>query len=257
MATQTRGSEARLLTLLWRDAEPRPPKRGRPTRLDASTIVDAAIALADAGGADALSMRSLAARLGSAPMSLYTHVPGKRGLLVLMTDAVLLRMNVSEPRPGASWRDRLRLVADDNRVLFDDHPWLLDRHPGRPPLGPGLLAKYEWELSALRDLGLGARNMDSCLTFLLEFVRASVADSRAARTEAVASVASREDWWAAAAPILERYVTEEEYPLATRVGTAAGAALGAPADADHAYRFGLDRVLDGIAAVLPARHRIG
>ncbi len=257
VSPDARGPDTRLLTLLWRDVEPRSPRRGRPARLDPTTIVDAAIALADAGGGDALSMRTLAKRLGSAPMSLYTHVPGKAGLLVMMTDSVLLRMHVSEPVPGASWRDRLRLVADDNRALFDAHPWLLERHPGRPPLGPGLLAKYEWELSALSGLGLSARTMDSCLTFLLEFVRAGVADSRASRREAVASVASREDWWESAAPILERHVTEAEYPLATRVGTAAGAALGAPADADHAYRFGLDRVLDGIAALLPARHRVG
>jgi len=48
--------------------------------------------------------------------------------------------------------------------------------------------------------------------------------------------------------VLERVLDPAAYPLASRVGAAAGAAHGSAADPDHAYRFGLDRVLDGLAA---------
>ena len=48
--------------------------------------------------------------------------------------------------------------------------------------------------------------------------------------------------------MLARVLDPAAYPLASRVGTAAGAAHGSAADPDHAYRFGLDRVLDGLAA---------
>jgi hypothetical protein len=61
-----------------------------------------------------------------------------------------------------------------------------------------------------------------------------------------------QQWWAANAPLLARILDERAYPLAARVGSAAGAAHGSAHDPDHAYRFGLDRVLDGLAAIIDA-----
>ena len=52
--------------------------------------------------------------------------------------------------------------------------------------------------------------------------------------------------------MLARVLDPAAYPLASRVGSAAGAAHGSAADPDHAYRFGLDRVLDGLAAFVGA-----
>jgi hypothetical protein len=60
-------------------------------------------------------------------------------------------------------------------------------------------------------------------------------------------------WWAANAPLLARVLDEHAYPLATRVGTAAGAAHGGAYDPEHAYRFGLQRVLDGLAVLIDRR----
>ena len=62
-----------------------------------------------------------------------------------------------------------------------------------------------------------------------------------------------EQWWAANAPLLGRVLDPRTYPLATRVGTAAGTARGSAHDPDHAYRFGLQRVLDGLAAFVDSR----
>ncbi|MGY1840381.1 MULTISPECIES: hypothetical protein [unclassified Modestobacter] len=62
--------------------------------------------------------------------------------------------------------------------------------------------------------------------------------------------ASDEQWWAANAPLLSQVFDEEYHPLAVRVGTAAGAAHGSAHDPDHAYRFGIQRVLDGLAPLI-------
>jgi hypothetical protein len=63
-----------------------------------------------------------------------------------------------------------------------------------------------------------------------------------------------EQWWAASAPLLARLVDGNAYPIATRVGTAAGAANGSAYSPDHAYDFGLQRLLDGLAALIDRRH---
>ncbi len=56
--------------------------------------------------------------------------------------------------------------------------------------------------------------------------------------------------WATNAPLLARVLDQDAYPLATRVGTAAGTEHGSAHDPDHAYHFGLVRLLDGLAALI-------
>jgi AcrR family transcriptional regulator len=194
-------------------------------------------------------MRAVAHALGVVPMSLYTYVPGKAELLDLMLDTVYLQM----PRgdlSGMPWRERLAAVAQENRDLFTRHPWIAEVSTSRPPLGPGLMAKYEHELQAFEGLGLDDAEMDAALTFLLGFVQAaarSAAEAAAARQD---SAMSEEQWWAANGPLLARVFDEAKYPTASRVGAAAGAAHGAAYDPDHAYTFGLQRVLDGLGALI-------
>jgi hypothetical protein len=57
-------------------------------------------------------------------------------------------------------------------------------------------------------------------------------------------------WWASAAPLLAQVLDPKDYPLAGRVGSTAGAARSSAHDPDHAYRFGLERVLDGLAVLI-------
>jgi len=52
--------------------------------------------------------------------------------------------------------------------------------------------------------------------------------------------------------MMTRVFDEAKYPTASRVGAAAGAAHGAAYDPDHAYTFGLQRVLDGLGALIEA-----
>ena len=78
-------------------------------------MVEAAIALADANGLEAVTMRAVAERLGVSPMTLYTYVPGKAELLDLMLDALWLAMPRRKP---ADW-PAVRRRRTPNRALYD------------------------------------------------------------------------------------------------------------------------------------------
>ena len=82
----------------------------------------------------------------------------------------------------------------------------------------------------------------------------AAAEAAAARRD---SAMSDEQWWEANAPVLDRVLDGAAYPTAVRVGTAAGRAYRGAYDAEHAYEFGLARVLDGLAALVERRGRAG
>ncbi|MFI5494300.1 TetR/AcrR family transcriptional regulator [Actinoplanes sp. NPDC051859] len=240
----------RTIDLLWFE-EPQ-SRRGRRKGLSLVQVVDAAIALADAEGLDAVSMRRVAQELGVVPMTLYTYVPDKAALLDLMLDALYLRMPRSDGG-GPGWRERVGAVAAENRRLYDDHAWAAEISASRPPLGPGLMAKYEHELRAFADCGLDDVETDSALTFVLGFVQHSSRAAAAARAVAERTDQTDAEWWEESGPLLEKVFDQHKYPIAVRVGAAAGAELGAAFDAEHAYAFGLERVLDGLGVMIEAR----
>jgi len=245
------GDPTRVLELLWGIAGPR-GRRGPRPGLSVERIVRSAIGIADRDGLEAVTMRRLADSLGGRPMALYTYVPGKSDLLDLMLDAVYGDMPQAALL-GDGWRERLVEVARDNRALFELHPWAAAISTSRPPLGPGLMAKYEHELSALANAGLDDVETDAALTFLLDFVRSSALAAHDARATRRDTGMTDEEWWAANAPLLARIVDEDAYPTAARVGASAGAAHGGAYSPDHAWEFGLARVLDGLGVLIERR----
>ncbi|MFC8733355.1 TetR/AcrR family transcriptional regulator [Luteimicrobium sp. NPDC057192] len=241
-----------LIDLLWRDHPGAPPggARGPRGRATTSDVVDAAVGLADAEGLPAVTVRRVAAEVGVAPMSVYTYVGSHEDLLVLMADAVLAAA-ASAPSLRASyatgpWRDRVTRVAEANLALGTRHRWLLDVTDQRTALGPGAIAKYDAELAALEPLGLDDVDRDAALTFVLDFAWSA---ARARRGAASAERMAAE--WASSGERLAAYLGER-HPLAQRVGAAAGEAQQAAYSPEHAWRFGLARVLAGLAALAPA-----
>ncbi|WP_330184538.1 TetR/AcrR family transcriptional regulator C-terminal domain-containing protein [Nocardia sp. NBC_01503] len=246
------GNPVRTLELLWREPGRGGPARGPKQRSTVEAVLAAAIDIADAEGLAALTMRSVAAKLGLAPMATYTYVPGKAELLDLMLDTVYRQMPRSD-LAGMTWREKVSVIAAENRELLVRHPWVAYLPTTRPPLGPGVAAKYDHELQAFDGLGLSDVDMDAALTYLLGFVtsvsRIAIDTARAAAD----SGESDHEWWQRAAPLLERVFSADRYPLAARVGAAAGQAHDSAYSADHAYTFGLARTLDGLAALIESR----
>ncbi|WNB85905.1 TetR/AcrR family transcriptional regulator C-terminal domain-containing protein [Cellulomonas sp. ATA003] len=241
------GDPARTLALLWRDPTS-VPRRGPRRALDLDAVVTEAIGVADDDGLAGLTMRRVADRLGVATMSVYTYA-GKDDLLDLMLDAVL----AAAPRAdtsGRGWRERVGAVAEENRDLYRAHPWAAEVSTLRPPLGPGQMARYEHELAAWDGCGLDDVTIDDCLTQLLGFVRTCARDAGAVRAARRDSGMDDAQWWAGAAPVLARVLDPARYPRAIRIGEAAGRAHGSAHDPEHAYRFGLERLLDGFAVLI-------
>ena len=113
--------------------------------------------------------------------------------------------------------------------------------------------RWEWSLRAIDGLGLSDVELDRVITLVTAFVvgpaRAYVDAERLHR----ASTESDEEWWERNAPILEQIMDPTRYPIGARVGQAAGEEYGAASDPERAFRFGLDRVIDGIEAYVTAR----
>ncbi|MGW2152865.1 TetR/AcrR family transcriptional regulator [Nonomuraea sp. NPDC001699] len=245
-----KGDPARSLALLWRTSE-RASRKGKP-ELGVGRIVRAAIDVADAEGLQALSMRRVAEKLGVGTMSLYTYVPGKPELLDVMLDTVYGETARPEDVPGG-WRDRLELIARENFALYLRHPWLLQVASSRPVLGPNVTAKYDYELRAIDGIGLTDLEMDSVITLVTGFVHGTARGAvEAAQAESLTGMTDQQ-WWAAHAPFLSRISDPILFPTASRVGQAAGEELQAPYSPEHAFEFGLQRVLDGVEVLVNSR----
>lgn len=244
------GDPARSLALLWRTHER--PSRGGRSGLSVDRIVSAAIEIADAESLAALSMRRVAEHLGVGTMSLYTHVPGKGELIDVMLDTVVGEVPMPDDMSDG-WRAKLEAVARANWALYHRHPWMLQIATGRPPLGPNLIAKYDYELRAVEGIGLDDIEMDSVVTLVLGHTESAARRALEASQAEQHTGMTDEQWWGASAPILSRVFDASRYPTAARVGAAAGEAYGAAHDPEHAFEFGLQRVLDGIAVLVEAR----
>lgn len=236
------------LALLWRETTDRPRPGPQPVR-SVDDVVAAATEIADVDGPEAVTIRAVARRLSIAPMTVYTHVPGKAELLDCMLDDAYRRMQRTDTA-GQPWRDRVAAVADDNRRLGRAHPWTVTIATGRPPLGPGQLGKYEHELAAFDDTDIDDITRDAALTLVLDFVRVTMLAELEHGAGHTDTGLDDRQWWEATAPRLARHIDPAAYPRASRIGTAAGDKHGATRDTDHAYRFGLERILDGLAPVL-------
>jgi AcrR family transcriptional regulator len=258
------GDPDRSLPLLW--GTPEPPTRGPKPALTVERIVRAAVDLADGDGLGALSMRRIAERLGVGTMSLYTYVPGKGELIDLMVDSVVGERaparssgasGSSGPAPGPGgapeaaspgWRASLERLAREGLASYERHPWLLQLAWNRPPLGPNVLDDEEATLAALSGSGLEPRELVAAATLVSNYTQgAARAVVDAALAEKRTGV-SEEQFWAARMTFWDVYFDPERYPRISEMYAA-----GAYDDEVDAFEFGLQRVLDGIEALVRAQ----
>jgi len=125
----------------------------RRTALSRERVLRAAIALADEGGIEALSMRKLAKELGVEAMSLYNHVPNKDGILDGIID--LVAGEIELPADGTDWKTAIRQSAISTRDVFLRHPWASSLWMARQG-GSARLRRGDWMLRTLREAGLSS-----------------------------------------------------------------------------------------------------
>ena len=134
---------------IWLRPEPS-SRRSSHTRTE---IAAAALAIADAEGFDAVSMRRVAQQLGAGTMTLYHYVRNKDELVTLMFDAVMAEVLIPEEELTGGWRRAIERIAIRSREAFGRHGWSLERlGDGRP--GPNGMRHFEQSLAAIADLDL-------------------------------------------------------------------------------------------------------
>jgi AcrR family transcriptional regulator len=240
------------LDLLWgrRGRGQRGPKPG----LSVDAIVAAAIRIADAEGLEAVSMAHVADQLGFTTMSLYRHVTSKEELLQLMWNASA--QGAEElVITGDDWRARLRMWAMVQREMIDHHPWITQMPMAAPPMAPNSLAFVERGLEAMDETGLAdadkLRVIGLISSYTLSEARMANDAARAAR-QAQAATAGVEPLPAWTWEGLVREVADEQtYPRLHRLAWSASIGDDPTGfDEREEFRFGLDRILDGIETLI-------
>ncbi|MFF2149178.1 TetR/AcrR family transcriptional regulator [Kitasatospora sp. NPDC058190] len=256
------GDVRRSLALLWRTPGAGVARTGPGPKpgLTVDEIVDAGIALADASGVSAVSMREVGKRVGRTGMALYTYVPSKNELIDLMYDRSLAELPVDH-RPEEGWRAALAAWMHDYWAFCLRHPWTLQVSQARPVLGPNENAMLESLLRVLYRTGLGVGTLRSIVGTLINYVRGAAQTVVDSRQAAAATGVSDEDWWTARSAAFEELVPDfaERFPMVVRMAREAGAHETGPHATDQERPFleqeatetfdaGLAVLLDGIEA---------
>ncbi|MYW02376.1 TetR/AcrR family transcriptional regulator C-terminal domain-containing protein [Streptomyces sp. SID3343] len=258
------GDARRSMALLWRSddfgsARAAPgPKPG----LDVDTIVAAGIAVAEAQGMTALSMRAVGTWLGRTAMALYTYVPSKSELVDLMHDRVLSELP-TEYDTAAGWRAAITVWADDTWAFYLRHPWMLQVSQARPVLGPGEYAQLETVVRILGGIDLEPLQIRRVIAVLFQFVRGMARVAAERRQAAPETGVSDEEWWTARTTVLMEVAPDfaRRFPALAALEAHATAAAGDVAEegpdddvaylereTKEAFRVGLKLILDGIDA---------
>ena len=206
-------------------------RRTQRPELTREAIALAALELADAEGPAAITMRRLAGHVGVPTMTLYGYFRTKDELLDAMADAAVADARIDVT--GETWREQLISLMDGIRGALERHPsGVLIRESG-PVLGPAALQVSDRAVSILIDAGFSHRDAAFAYRSLFLF-----AFGHAAFNVAVDDDVQRRRLRGALASL-----PADEYPaLSTDIDDFADASIG-----DAAFRFGLERLLDGIA----------
>lgn len=223
-----------------RPATAAPRRRPAPDHaLTLDRIAAAAVSVADAEGLAAVSMRRVATELGVATMALYRYVKDKDDLVLRMMDLVMADLELPD-LPAENWRERLDHAAHLLWNLFRRHPWLASAMSvTRPQILPNVRPYTEWVLEALERLDL--ENALTVHISLFNYVRGTAVNLETeAEAEAMTGIGT--DEWVASQDV-EAMLDPAEFPRFHRlVNTDYEFSL------DRIFDFGLQRLLDGLAA---------
>lgn len=222
------------------------PQRGPKRELSIERIVDAAIEIADTGGLSAVSMSSVATALGFTSMSLYRYVSAKDDLVLLMNEQGigLPPESIAETK---DWRAGLGAWGREQSAVYERHPWLLDIAIVGTPTTPNNLAWLDAGLATLRGTGIGYDAKISIVLAMIAQVRWQGAIVRGYMEAAASAGTTTDALDTRDSDMLEALVTAEQLPEVRR---AVDAGVFRPDSAADPFGFGIERLLDGVAAYL-------
>ena len=216
-----------------------PGERGQRAPLNRERVLQAAVALADGTGVDALSMRRLGETLGVEAMSLYNHVANKEDLLDGMVDVVFGEIDL--PAAGEPWRPAMRRRAVSMRAALTRHRWAIGLLESRTSPGAVTLRQHDAVLGCLRGAGFPVALAGSAFSVVDSYVygfalqeQALPFDDPEQTTELAEAMLAR--FPAGAYPHLVEF-------MVVRTG-------GGDYEFGDEFDFGLDLVLDGLERAL-------
>ncbi len=225
------------------------PQRGPKREMSVERIVDAAVELADADGIGAVSMAAVAAALGFTPMSLYRYVSAKDDLLLLMQEQAT-GLPPETVRDLDGWCARLLALYTEQVLLYQRHPWMLSLPINGSPITPHSSAWLDASLEALETTPLSA---DERMAVALAvtgnarwcgIVQAGYTEQARGSGLGPDEVARRES------ELYDRVITADEFPALRRAID--DGVFTSPSDP---FRFGIERVFDGVAAYIDSLDR--
>ncbi|MBO0706910.1 MAG: TetR/AcrR family transcriptional regulator C-terminal domain-containing protein [Candidatus Dormibacteraeota bacterium] len=235
--------------VIW--SEPQPAARRRS--LGREEIVRAAIAVADQGGAGALTMATVARHLGSyTAMALYRHVPDKDSLVDLMLDAAIAEVELPSA-PAGDWREALRGLALATWEMVKRHWWFAQLVYTRPPAGPHMMARTEFMLAVFARRGVPAP-MGIIFASLVDrhIFGNGLQEAEERRMRDRYRLDTTEKLLAAMKPVRDLAQAGGRYPH-----LAGWLDQSFESTPDEQFELGLDCLLDGIALRLPAGDETG
>jgi AcrR family transcriptional regulator len=216
------------------------PQRGPKREMSVEKIVEAAVELADAEGIGAVSMAAVAAKLGFTPMSLYRYVTAKDDLLLLMQEEAT-GLPPEEHREQEGWRARLRALFEAQVLIFLRHPWILSLPITGTPITPNSSAWIDAGLDALENTPLEVFERLAVVLSVTGQARwygmvlAGYAEQSRATGLGPDEVAQAES------DLFDRVIVAEDFPALRHAIDA-----GVFTDEHDPFRFGVERVLDGV-----------
>jgi AcrR family transcriptional regulator len=223
----------------------RRPRKGPKPGLDLERIVAAAVKVAASEGIEAVSMSRVATELGSSAMSLYRYVAAKDELLALMVDAAF-DAPVTPAPAGEGWRAGMARWAWTYHDAVRRHPWVLRVPISGPPVTPNATAWLEDGLRALGGTGLAEGEKLSVILLVSGYVR-----NEATLSADLAAAAGGQQIMPTWSQQLTRLTDAERFP-ALHAALASGV-FDQDDDPDDEFTFGLERLLDGIEALVRSR----
>ena len=211
-----------------------PRKSSERPGLTRDRVLDAALVLADEKGLEALSMRSLAQRLGVEAMSLYNHVQNKEDLLAGLVERVVAEIEL--PVIGADWRDAMRRRALSAHAQLMKHGWATMLFASRANVGPHMLAYVDTTWGCLMEAGFSVAMTDRICTTLDSYIYGFTLYRLNFPFEPHEYVAATKHFL----PM----IPAEKYPNMWRMSLAL---LAGEHDGVTDFEFGLDALLDGLS----------
>jgi len=218
---------------LWELRDEKKPR----VALSRSAIVRAAIEVADAEGIEAISMQRIAGELGFTKMSLYRHVANKDELIGLMVDNAVGEPPDVSAIPG-DWRARLDEVVRRLTGIWQEHLWLPAATLGARSMGPREVGWTESTVATLAGTGLTGDERLAAAFLVFGHIR---------NTQSLATTGTQP--WSGDGELAGLIRANAE----TFPELSAALTDEAPALEDNARRFGLERIYDGLAALIAER----